>query len=123
MPDRCFGKGGSAEHASHFFGALVVAKETDRGSGAALLLVLLDQEMLVGERGDLRQVRHAEDLLGAGERLELLTHGFGGSASDADVDFVEDEGAGDLDFAGFGTIGPLLHADFEGEQDAGHFSA
>jgi hypothetical protein len=49
--------------------------------------------MLIGEGGDLREVGDAEDLLGAAEGFELLADGFGGAASDADVDFVEDERA------------------------------
>ena len=64
---------------------------------------LFDDEMLVGEGGDLRQVGDAEDLLAAAEGFELLADGFGGAASDADVDFVEDQGArGGVFLLGFG---------------------
>ena len=49
--------------------------------------------MLIGEGGDLRQMSDAENLLGAAEGFELLADGFGGAASDADVDFVEDQRA------------------------------
>ena len=50
-------------------------------------------EVLIGEGGDLRQMGDAENLLAAAEGFELLADGFGGAASDADVDFVEDQSA------------------------------
>ena len=64
----------------------------------------------------------AEDLLAAAEGFELLADGFGGAAADADVDFVEDQGAGGGVFL-FGLGGALFDADFEGQHDAGHFAA
>jgi len=50
-----------------------------------------------------------------------LAYGFGGAASDADVDFVEDQGAGGGVLAGFGGV--FFYGDFEGQHDAGHFAA
>ena len=84
---------GAGEHAGDFVGAGAVVEDADAGGGAAVLLALFDGQMLIGEGGDLRQVGDAEDLLGAAEGLELLADGLGGAASDADVDFVEDQGA------------------------------
>src|SRR6516164_6041385 len=49
--------------------------------------------MSVGERRDLGQMRNAEYLLGARKLLQLLADGFGGTASDAGIDFVEDQRA------------------------------
>ena len=74
-------------------GAGAVVEDADVGLRAAVLLALFDGEMLIGEGGDLRQMGDAENLLGAAEGLELLADGFGGAASDADVDFVEDQRA------------------------------
>ena len=98
-----FGDLGAGEHAGDFVGAGALVEEADLGFGAAVGLALVDEKVLVGEGGDLRQVSDAENLLAAAEGLELLADGFGGAASDADVDFVEDEGArrGVL-FLGFG---------------------
>ena len=89
-----FGYCGSADHAGYFFGSLIRGQEADRGLGAALFFLLFDEEVVVGEGGDLGEVGDAEDLLHSREGFEFLADGFGGAASDADVDFVEDEGAG-----------------------------
>jgi hypothetical protein len=79
------------QHAGDFVGAGAVVEDADAGLRAAVLLALFDGEMLIGEGGDLREVGNAENLLGAGEGLKLLANSFGGAASDANVDFVEDE--------------------------------
>ena len=62
-----------------------------RGLGAR---VLGDREVAGGERGDLRQVRDAEDLAALGERAQPLADGARGLAADAGVDLVEDERRG-----------------------------
>jgi len=80
---------GAAQHACHFAGAGVVVEREDLGAGAAVLLALFDGQMLVGEGGDLGQMRDAENLLRSPERLEFLPDGLGGAAADADVDLVE----------------------------------
>jgi hypothetical protein len=85
---------GSGQHAGHFVGAGAVVEDADAGLGAAVFLAFFNGQVLVGKGGDLRQVRHAQNLLGAAEGLELVAYRFGGAASDADVDFVEYEGAG-----------------------------
>ena len=74
-------------------GAGALIEQPDLGFGAARGLALVDEEMLIGEGGDLRQVSDAENLLAARQGLELLAYGFRGAAADADVDFIEDQSA------------------------------
>ena len=52
---------------------------------------LLDQEVRVGVRGDLRQVRDAEHLERRPERAQLPADDVGDAAADAGVDLVEDQ--------------------------------
>src|SRR5436190_11486664 len=54
---------------------------------------LLDPEVTVGERSDLRQVGDAENLPATAERAQLLAHRARRVAADARVDLVEDERA------------------------------
>ena len=78
--------------------------------------------MLIGEGGDLREVGYAEDLLAAAEGFQLLADGFGGAASDADVDFVEDQGAGcGVLLVGLGGV--FFNRYFKCQHDAGHLAA
>ena len=72
-------------------GARAVVENADLGAGAAVGLALFDDEVLIGEGRNLRQVRHAQNLLAAAEGFELLADSFSGAASDANVDFVEDQ--------------------------------
>src|ERR1019366_5168885 len=117
-----FGDIGAGDHSGYFVGAGAVVEDADLGFGAAVGLALFYDKVLIGEGGDLREMGHAEDLLAAAEGFELLADGFGGAASDADVDFVEDEGAGGwILLVGFGGI--LFDGDFEGQHYAGHFAA
>ena len=102
-------------------GAGAVVENADAGGGALVLLALFYCQMLIGESGDLRQVGDAQDLLGAAEGFEFVADGFGGAASDADVDFVEDEGARGGFFLGFGRR--LFNGHFKGEEDAGELAA
>jgi hypothetical protein len=56
-------------------------------------LGLLDVKVMIGERGDLRQVRDAQDLTAAverGDRADLRADDLRGRATDAGVDLVED---------------------------------
>ena len=55
--------------------------------------VLGDREVAAGERGDLRQVRDAEDLAALGELAQPRADRARGLAADAGVDLVEDERA------------------------------
>ena len=59
--------------------------------GSAMIFALFDGQVLTGEGCDLRQVRHAENLLASRESFELLPNGFGRAPADTDVDFVENE--------------------------------
>ena len=84
----------AGEHSGDFASAGGVVEEANLHPGAALGFVLLDDEVLIGEGGDLGQMGDAQDLLAAAQGFELLADGLGGAASDADVDFVEDQCAG-----------------------------
>jgi hypothetical protein len=54
----------------------------DRDHGAFAGLVFLHQEVAVAQARDLRQVRHAEDLVGAGDACHLLAHDAADLAAD-----------------------------------------
>ena len=45
---------GAGEHARYFVGAGAVVEQADLRLGAAVVFALFDDEMLVGEGGDLR---------------------------------------------------------------------
>ncbi len=64
MAERSIAELGSAHHARHFFGPLRLLEQPHRGFGVALFLLFLDQEVRIGEGGDLGQMRHAQYLLG-----------------------------------------------------------
>ena len=59
-----------------------------------MALEFFDVEVVVGEAGDLGKVCDAEYLCLAREPLETLPYLLCHSASDAGVDFVENEGSG-----------------------------
>ncbi len=82
---------GAAQHARHFMRSGAIVEDADARLRAAVRLTLFDGQMLIGEGGDLRQMRYTQNLLRAGEGFELLADGLGGAASDADIDFVEDQ--------------------------------
>src|SRR5262249_5265964 len=82
----------ASRHSGNFFAALGLIEALDRRLDAAVALGLLDAEVAVGERGDLRQVRHADDLPAVGDAADLLPDHLGGGAADAGVDLVEDVG-------------------------------
>jgi len=50
VAERGFGDGGAGDHAGDLFGAFLGGEQADGGLGAALLLLLLDEEVLIGER-------------------------------------------------------------------------
>ena len=91
MLEAGFGDLCAGDHAGDFVGAGAVVEKADFGFGAAVGLALVDEEVLVGEGGDLRQVGDAENLLAAAEGFEFLADSFRGAAADTDVDFVEDK--------------------------------
>jgi len=89
----CFCELGAAEHAGDFFGTLVAYDGPDSRAGPAAGVPLFDHVMMIGKSRDLGQVSYAEDLIGAGQGLQLFANSFGGSTADAGVDFIEDQGA------------------------------
>jgi len=117
-----FGHRGAGNHAGYFVGAGAVVEGADAGLGAAVVLALLDDKVLVGEGGDLGQMRDAQDLLAAAEGFEFLAYRLRSAATNADIDLVEDQGAGrGSRFPGFGR--GLFNSDLEGQHDAAHFAA
>jgi hypothetical protein len=53
----------AAEHARHFVHPLSVQEPLDPGEGSPFLDIFLDDEVSVGQGGDLRQMSHADDLM------------------------------------------------------------
>ena len=94
-----FGHLCAAYHAGYFVHAGAIVEQADLHLGAAIGLALFNDEVLIGEGGDLGQVRYAQHLLAAAQGLQLLPDGFGRAAADADIDFVEDQGSGRRGFA------------------------
>jgi len=71
---------GAAQHARHFVSAGAVVQNPDARRGAPILLALFDRQMLIGEGGDLGQMRDAQNLLRAAESLQFVADGFGGAS-------------------------------------------
>jgi hypothetical protein len=80
----------AGEHSGYLVGAGTVVEEADLHLGAAVGFALFNDEVLIGEGGNLGQVSYTQNLLASAEGFELLADGLGGAASDADVDFVKD---------------------------------
>src|ERR1700730_4820291 len=87
-----FGQLCAAQHAGYFLGALLAGDRTDAGTGTAREVLFLDHIMVIGEGCDLREMSHAEYLIGACQCFQFLADGLRGAASNAGVDFVEDHG-------------------------------
>src|SRR3954452_12714745 len=83
-----------SEHAAELLDDLAALELRYGGSGELLGACLLDPEVPLGERGDLRQVRDAEHLTAAPERAQLLADRARGVTADAGVALVEEERAG-----------------------------
>jgi hypothetical protein len=77
---------------AHLAYALFTIDLAHRRYGAALPLSLLDHEVPMGHRRDLRQVGHDYDLMVARDRNELSGDTMRDGAADPGVDLVEDEG-------------------------------
>src|SRR5579863_2539263 len=84
-----FGKLGTTEHAGDFFGPLVAADEAYGSARAIGGSFLFNQIMMVGESCDLRQMSHAKHLIGSRQRLQFFADGFGGTSSNAGIDFIK----------------------------------
>src|SRR5207249_9094330 len=83
----------ATQHAGNFFGALIAGDGTDGSASASGDLLLLDYIMEISKCRDLRQVGHAEDLIGSRELFELFAYGLGGAAANANINFVKDHGS------------------------------
>ena len=81
----------AAEHPRQLVDARRVVEPGDRGLRAAALDALLDLEVRVGVRGNLRQVRDAQHLKRRAERAQLPADDVGDAPADAGVDLVEDQ--------------------------------
>ncbi len=120
MLEASLGEFFAAKHAGYFLGALEIVHAADLGLGSAALFRFFDEEVLIAEGRDLWEVGDAEDLLAFGQGFELAPYGLGRATADADVDLVEDEGAGEdglLPAAG-GTGCTFFDRYFEGQHDA-----
>src|SRR5207245_7642216 len=84
-------------------------------------LLLLDYIMEISKCRDLRQVGHAEDLIGSRELFELFAYGLGGAAANANINFVKDHGS--LRAGGFLLCRSGLHAGFQRQHYTGKLTA
>ena len=83
----------AAEHASDFLDSLITLQRRDLGVRGLRALYFLNLEVLLAERGDLRQVSHAEDLGVSTQRGELAPDDFRDGATDACIHFIKDHAA------------------------------
>src|SRR5713226_434279 len=74
---------GAAEHPRDLFDPLSLHQRAHAAAGRAAPFFFFDQEMSVGEGGDLRQMGHAQHLMKAREFLELASDDLGDRAADA----------------------------------------
>jgi hypothetical protein len=81
----------STQHAREFIDPRSLVEDFDLRSRRPTRDLLRHAELVVRLRSNLRQVRHAQDLAATGEHVQLPTHHLGDGATDAGVDFVEDE--------------------------------
>ena len=70
----------AAVQTGQFLPPSLAVKRFHLGAGTAVALVLFNEEVTVGHGSDLRKMRHAHDLLAAGNGIELLTHALRGDA-------------------------------------------
>ncbi len=91
MPERGLRDLFSGEHPGDLVHPLPAFEEPHGRDRAPLLLLLLGTEVTVGQRRDLRHVRHAENLSALPQRAELLSNGLRRPAPDPRVHLVEDE--------------------------------
>lgn len=107
----------AAEHAADLAGTGIALELFDGGDGTSFGLPFLDGVVMVGTASDLGEVGNAEDLVGGGNGFEAAADAVGGTATDACIHFIEDEGA----------LAGLSSADegggFQGEGDTGEFAA
>ena len=107
---------GAAEHPRDFGDARLVVQRGHAGLGGVVVAVFFDAVVRVGVGGDLWQVGDAQHLPALPEGVQQAADGIGDFATDAGVDFVEDDGR--RRGRGFVQAG-----DFDGEADAREFAA
>ncbi len=79
------------EHSHELSYHLVPIQPRGLRGGDSLDGPLVDTEVPVGQRRDLRQMGNAEDLPATSESAQVLAHRACGMATDAGVDLVKDE--------------------------------
>ena len=89
--EHAIGHGLPCNHPRELLPATLGVQAFDLGDGALAANGLRDPVVVVGGRGDLRQVRDAEDLRIGGEALQPASDDVGRVAADARVDLVEDQ--------------------------------
>lgn len=85
------GVGFAAEHAGEFFDSGAAFDSFKARNGAVPGEFLGDDELRVGQCGDLRKMADAEDLMMLPERTHFRTDGVRDFSAHIGVDFVEDE--------------------------------
>ena len=85
------GVGVAAHHPRQLPQPGVTVDDADAARGDAAVVGLVHDEVSVGERGDLRQVRDDDDLGMFGESRQACADVESRTTSDAGVDLVEDE--------------------------------
>ena len=80
-----------AEHPAELLDHLTVLEPLDRRAGEVAGRLLLDPEVALGERGDLREVRDADHLARLREPPQPLADRARGLPADARIDLVEHE--------------------------------
>ena len=105
---------GAREHGREFVDAGVGFEAGERGECLAVALLFGHPQVVGGERRDLWQVGDAEHLHTAAHAAHELSHAAGHGAAHAGVDLVENDG---------GQVAAPGHEGFEGEHEAGDFTA
>lgn len=106
--------GFAVEHSRDFSLSLLGVELVNSGVSSAFLFLLLDQVVVIGEAGDLGQVRDANDLALVCDLSNFVADGDSSRASDASVDLVKDTGWDRLS---------LCYDLLEGEHDSAQLSA
>ena len=91
MTARLFGDLYAAEHSRHFTDTRFLREPLDAGKSSAILDFFFHFKMGVRQRGDLRQVRHANYLMVRRYLLEFFTDDFGDPPANTGVDLVKEQ--------------------------------
>src|SRR5512134_1430123 len=86
-----FGRGVAREHARELSDAVLPVHPLELRASAAAGHRLRDPELSLGERGDDREMRHAEDLANPAEPGETFADRARDGAADAGVYFIENQ--------------------------------